>query len=70
MRSKNQSTTTLPMRSAGEQTLPQTSLWQRVGLMAYSKAETLGFRPGHEFEVWPEAQCELPALIVEEKLAA
>jgi hypothetical protein len=65
MRSKIQSTITLTLSSAGERALPRTSLWQRVGVVAYSKTEARGLNPD-----WLEAKREHAAALIDEKLAA
>ena len=71
MKSQLQKTAATPILSPNEQpTLTYTSQWQQIALLAYLKAESRGFSPGHELDDWLEAETELTAETVDEVLAA
>ena len=69
MKCRIQKVTALPVLRASENTLTQTSLWQRVGGL-YLRAEARGFNPGHERDDWREGERELSSPMIDEDLAA
>lgn len=69
MKSRIQKVTALPALTASENTLTQTSLWQRVGGL-YVRAEARGFNPGHDLDGWREGERELSSPMIDEELAA
>ena len=70
MTSEDRSAVILPMRGARNNISLPTSLWQRVAILAYSKAKAHGLHPDCNGDDRIEAEFEIAAGITGEKLAA
>jgi len=71
MKSQIQMSSATPTLSASEKPTPtRTGQWHQIALLAYSKAESRGFTPGHELDDWLEAERELAEEYIDEVLAA